>query len=916
MYACGPNFPNNLLDQGDAAVLVAPVTDFIRELERMNLVPSQFQALPAEGRENRAGLASQAAAAEAADLLAAMKKTKPSESELERIRKAHQANRDLLEKFLAQMENFRSASRWLADENGGGWGKPDMPEPKFPEIQIPEGLPGEFTEYLEGALAWHNPAQLDKSAARKAWQRLLERPPAQRHFKSTWAAFMLGKSFEKEDSEKAIGYFKQVRDLARHGFADSVGLAAASLGLEARINFQQEKFETALELYLEQLAAGDPTAAGSLELVTRDAILKGGGTLRHLAANRQTQRVITAYLASHPAPAWSPEAQKRGHEIALLWLRAVEAAGVQELDSAEKLALAAYHYNEIALAQRWIKRAPNSPLTQWLEAKLLLRAGKLGQAAAVLSRVTHFFPIAPPSTNGVAPETLEQNLFFGDEYWAVPAERHILGELGVLRLARREYAQSLDALLNAGFWMDAAYVAENVLTLDELKDYVDRYWPPVPQPQITEEKEKFGPSPCSPALLRENVRYLLARRLTRTLRGDEARDYYPLEWLPSFVALAQELGTGWDESRPAGQRAKALFTAALITRTNGMELLGTEVAPDWHIHGGDFEEGVTPAARATNPAAKVLVVSQDEWRRAAGPSADPELRFHYRYQAAALAWEAARLMPNNSDETARVLWTGGTWLKGRDPETADLFYKALVRRNRKTELGAEADRLHWFPQLDDEGKIIPPKPSRLERLEPRPTREQPEQPPSEGDTLTSPGDYPIPGRLYSLHTGDTLQIVSRAASLIGSPATVQDIMRANPGLNPGQLKVGQKILIPAPTADPPPGSASPQEQMPGGTGEVDPALATAGTPPASEPAIANPTQESTLARTNPQADPENDFQYYQWEIRSGDTLSKIAREVAKAGNPVTLQDLLDANPGIQPSRIQAGQKILIPLREP
>src|ERR1035438_8835310 len=45
LSACGPNFPNNLLDGGDAAVLVAPVADFIGELQRMKLVESKFQAV-------------------------------------------------------------------------------------------------------------------------------------------------------------------------------------------------------------------------------------------------------------------------------------------------------------------------------------------------------------------------------------------------------------------------------------------------------------------------------------------------------------------------------------------------------------------------------------------------------------------------------------------------------------------------------------------------------------------------------------------------------------------------------------------------------------------------------------------------------------------------------------------------------
>jgi hypothetical protein len=58
-------------------------------------------------------------------------------------------------------------------------------------------------------------------------------------------------------------------------------------------------------------------------------------------------------------------------------------------------------------------------------------------------------------------------------------------------------------------------------------------------------------------------------------------------------------------------------------------------------------------------------------------------------------------MPNNSDETARVLCLGGCWIKDRDPETADIFYKALVRRCSRTALGAEAERLRWFPRLHE-----------------------------------------------------------------------------------------------------------------------------------------------------------------------------------------------------------------------
>jgi tetratricopeptide (TPR) repeat protein len=732
---------------------------------------------------------------------------------VERIRSAHQAAREKLGKFLADTEVWADSRPWVYDEKGGHRGKPTLPQPRFPSIEIPAGLPGEFADYLEGALAWHNPAVVGKGMASGAWERLLDRPPQERRFKSTWAAFMLGKARAEKEPDKAVEYFKQVRNLARHGFTDSVGLAAASLGLEARVYLKQKKYERAIEMYLEQLATGDPTAGPSLIWTASEVLTKGPDVLRPLAVNPRTQRVLTAFVISRRCQRWlgfetgdpygnSRPGLKTG--VSQAWLEAVEAAGVKDVESAAKLALAAYQNNDMPLAWRWIKRAPSSPVAQWLQAKLLLHDGKTVQAAELLTSVARAFPIEPPSTNRIANAQFRDLLFIQaeDSYPdLIPAERQVLGELGVLRLARREYVQALDALLNAGFWMDAAYVAERVLTADELKTYVDRYWPPVSPEQLADENEKYGHSEISPALLRTHIRYLLARRLMRSQRSAEAQEYFPPEWTPQYLALVQFLRTGWDESLSADQRAKALFQAAIIMRTNGMELVGTEVEPDWHVHDGNFQEGVTVAIRATNDAAKVLVANKDEVSRAARHNADPEERFHYRYQAASLAWEAAKLMPDNSDETARVLCTAGSWLKNRDPETADFFYKALVRRNRKTAIGMEADRIKWFPQLDEQSNVIPRKSSRLESIQPPALPEPSVGPPSETELDGFARDYPIPGKSYVIHRGDSLASIAHAANVFGQLITVGEILKANPGLDPARLLIGQKILIPGVKAD-------------------------------------------------------------------------------------------------------------------
>jgi nucleoid-associated protein YgaU len=199
---------------------------------------------------------------------------------------------------------------------------------------------------------------------------------------------------------------------------------------------------------------------------------------------------------------------------------------------------------------------------------------------------------------------------------------------------------------------------------------------------------------------------------------------------------------------------------------------------------------VTWEERASNGvAAEVVAASAEEIQRAARHGTDPNQRFHYRYQATLLAWEAAKLMPNNSDETARMLCTAGSWLKQRDPETADFFYKMLVRRCRKTAIGDQADRMRWFPVLDEAGNPLPWKP-RLETIAPPAPGEIPP------DDETS-GDYPLPGKPYIIHRGDSLADIARAVTALGTPVTVKEILAANDGLNVAQLQIGQKILIPS-----------------------------------------------------------------------------------------------------------------------
>ncbi len=784
-HACGPFFPNNLLDRGDEAVLVAPLADFARELERLKLATCRFDYVRATN-----GYAAQTCDAEMLDLTAALKRAKVSPEESARIIEGHRVNRQKLSEYLVALEAWESKAWMDADENTPTRRGPAPAPPDFDEVP---GLPGEFADYFEGASAFQNP-DADEDAARIAWERLLARPAAERKYKSTWAAFMLGKIHEETDDDKALEYYQMARELAKHGFADSTGLAAASIGWEARICYRNGEFGKAINLYLEQLAAGDTSAATSLRL-TALAALDDRAQLQRLATDPAARQVITSYLVSWRGAGWSyEEEQKRSNELVIGWLNAIEAAEVKDVELAEKLALAAYQGGAFDEAQRWIKRSGSSLLAQWLQAKLLLRSGKVAPAAGLLAKVSRSFPAELPGTN--APVSFDETLSSEINPWDhdnISIGKQVLGELGVVRLARREYAEALDALLHSGYWMDAAYVAERVLTTDELKVYVERNWPEAKSRSTSEVEPTSGEAASEEEVASKrtakDIRYLLGRRLTRDMRAREAREYYPEEQRSSFDELVLKLDSGWNESLPVEERARSLFQAAIIARTNGMELLGTEVGPDWHYHDGQFESELSAELR-TNENFKVLPASADELRRATGHRADPEVRFHYRYQAAFLAWEAAKLMPNNSDETARMLCTAGSWLKGRDPATADIFYKALVRRCRQTAIGEQADKMRWFPVLDADGEPIPYRP-RVPIMEAQASAE----PATESSEVLS--NSSAAANIYVVHRGDSLAMIAQAAGV-----TVKQIVESNPGLEPARLKVGQRILIPESSSEP------------------------------------------------------------------------------------------------------------------
>lgn len=644
LWACAPFLPNWLLGP-EKELFRGPTGMFDDELERLQPgAPARWKAAPD------------------AELLEAER------VDLERALEAHGTWPMLRGKVV---ENVLRLRQEMAAPSG---------------LTVPKPLLPEFADYLEGAIAFHDGRP---DAAARAWERLLRRPAHERRFRSTWAAFMLGKLRLRSDPERAVESFQLTRELATQGFVDSLGLAASSLGWEAWAERRRGRYDRALVLYAQQMRTGDDTAFNSLKLTSAAALRAGPEALAAVARDPEARAIVTAWLVTHE--------DEPGKE----WQEALRAADVRDADGADRLAWAAYLAGDFAAAASWLDLArEESPMAMWVRARLLLRDGRLEEARELLASVSKDL-----GSLGIGLEEATTIAYESGEVLAAP--ERALGEEAAVRVVQRDYAGALDRFLRAGYWMDAAYLGEQVLTLDELKAYVDANWPAdlalKYEPPTGDGWEPIlvgGYTAPLPERLARNVRYLLGRRLAREGRLQEAAGYVPPEVRPTLARLSAHLDAGRDRRRPAADRGRELFQAACLTRHKGMALTGTEVEPDWTLVEGDYNvEEWTFGSRDARRKNRILKETPDEAARVKRNRVKPWKRFHYRYRAADLAWEAASLLPSG-DEKAGMLATAGSWLGARDPQAADRFYKQLVRCCGGTELGREADGLRWFPEVD------------------------------------------------------------------------------------------------------------------------------------------------------------------------------------------------------------------------
>ena len=591
----------------------------------------------------------------------------------------------------------------------------------------------EFADYHKGAAAYLNQQW---NEARAAWENLLKRPEQDRHYRTVWAAFMLGKlSLKEKDFPAATKWFQRTRELAKAGFADSLGLAAESYGWEGRAEWKQEHPEKAAPLFLTQLALGDASAVVSLKTVIPDREPAGGllnygpepeerekwtdeqkreeeqketTKLKVAAQDPLLRRLVTVHIlatAVSPDYYYTQGLKKPGVSRSARWFNIIQQANLSRIEDSEYLGWISYNEGDYKGAAHWLELSKgDSAAALWLKAKLQLRAGKFADATDTMARAVEIMKTAPAYASREGEEWATEDLSAKGEYWGFESSAN--GDLGGLRLARGDFIQALDVLLKGQLWEDAAFVAERVLTANELKRYIDA----LPKTEPPKEGEDYS----------KKLRYLLGRRLVREDRYADAKEYLPPPYDKVLEKYMKALQDGANEKLSKTERAHAWFTAAWLARYDGMELMGTEGAPDAFAESGSFEmpdlakerrsgayqtiaydkQGNPSYDENGNPKMKnvpvLLKASAKEVQRLNNNKITPDIRFHYRLIAGALAMKAAALLPDNSEEVADIVNTAGLWVKDRDEKTGNRYMQIIERRCAKTKIGQADMAKHWF----------------------------------------------------------------------------------------------------------------------------------------------------------------------------------------------------------------------------
>lgn len=647
--ACGPDFPWQLLDDRSATLLDAPAgLSFLSQFKTLVVPQGTLKVVEHDDDDDRK-----------------IEPLKVEEDEASSDVWHGLVERPLSRKdYLAKLSAARRARTAEQAYTAG------------------DGLPAAVLDYIAGAVAF-NAGEFDDALTHfKAIGRL---PAAQRRLREVAAAYMQARTYQLlENFPAARTAFQATRERALAGAPDPMGLGVASLGDEARLDLlasglvvvdgftpsDEDRANAgaliahAVRLYAEQAARGSAMARLSLR-ETASLLAANEALLRKAIGDETVRRLLVAYCIANDNQSDFDDAINGSRDEASTTVIEALLAQPQPTagDDVDRLAMLAYQTGRYEAAEKLTANTDRA-LGLWVRAKLGLRRGDRPAAIADLAA-------AVKATTA----RFDQ-----------PARARLQGELAVAKLSDGKFQESMQFLfpLATTYWGDVAYIADRVLTVDELKTFVDGL-PADGKPVATDAQDSwlFGTDQNPTVKLRE----LLGRRLMREGRLAEAQPYFPapIKDAPDERAMAADYRAAVEAAQPTWRwrnvsRAQALFKVAALTRTQGMELMGTEGPPDFAALDGSFDFGVGQSGpwgqqKKTDDGWRKFV-DPAEVERAAASAPRPDVRFHYRAVAADRALEAAALLPHASQAYAATLCWGARYAKDvGDEKRAWSIYK-------------------------------------------------------------------------------------------------------------------------------------------------------------------------------------------------------------------------------------------------
>jgi len=321
-----------------------------------------------------------------------------------------------------------------------------------------EGMPEAVRAYTAGAVSYH---QRKFDQAQHYFERVLALKPHEegRDRRVVWASYMLGTIARLQgNDEAAAAHWATTRGLVRSGLSDPLGLAVASFGEEARLYLHAGTITKAVALYARQASYQSESGRSSL-LDVAEQILKDPALLEESIDDPLSRQLLLRYLYAH-----NDEDATRVDRV----IEAFDKHRVTSAEGADLLAASAYATGRFDAATKLVAYQ-KTPLSAWITGKLALRRGDRNAALASFANAVKSMP---PLRD---------------------ARSQVRAEIGILRLSAGEFAQAMeefyrsiedawwDRRAGTNYWADLAYLAERVLTIDELLPIVDRLAPPAPR---------------------------------------------------------------------------------------------------------------------------------------------------------------------------------------------------------------------------------------------------------------------------------------------------------------------------------------------------------------------------------------------------------------------------------------------------